>query len=175
LWKLSSKLHSHNEAIGTRIRRRYFPVACRQARVTSSTNASSSCWRRRARAPTLGRPVTGAAGGVRRRSRAPAGACAQPDHNLASLTAIVTRAPLRVALGGGGTDLLDAINKPAHRDIVNSGGGFDYVFADTKDVVAPDCEKVAVGAATGDLFESLSRPGGFFDNLFGGLAPFPGG
>jgi Ca2+-binding RTX toxin-like protein len=79
-------------------------------------------------------------------------------------------------IGGDGNDVLDVINGPPAKDIVSCGDGFDRVLADRKDVVAPDCEKVAVGqAAAGELFESLSRPGGFFDNLFGGLAPFPGG
>jgi Ca2+-binding RTX toxin-like protein len=79
-------------------------------------------------------------------------------------------------LGGDGNDVLDVINGPPARDIVSCGDGFDRVLADRKDVVAPDCEKVAVGfAAVEELFISLSRPGGFFDNLFGGLAPFPGG
>jgi Ca2+-binding RTX toxin-like protein len=76
--------------------------------------------------------------------------------------------------GGDGTDLLDAINKPANRDLVTCGGGFDYVFADTQDVVAPDCEKVAVGfAAVRELDQQLIESG-FFE-IFEGLPPFPEG
>ena len=47
--------------------------------------------------------------------------------------------------------------------------------ADTKDVVAPDCERVATGPTAGqDLFEELEESG-FAENFFGGLAPFPEG
>jgi Ca2+-binding RTX toxin-like protein len=76
--------------------------------------------------------------------------------------------------GGDGTDLLDAINKPAHRDVIKCGEGFDYVFADTQDVVAPDCEKVAVGLATVRELDQRLIESGFFDWLEG-LPPFPEG
>jgi hypothetical protein len=70
---------------------------------------------------------------------------------------------------------LDAINiKPAHRDLIKCGGGFDYVFADTKDVVAPDCEKVAVGLAAVQQLDQQLIESGFFDWLEG-LPPFPEG
>ena len=48
-------------------------------------------------------------------------------------------------LGGDGNDVFDVLNKPAGRDVVLCGSGFDRVLADRKDVVAPDCEKVFVG------------------------------
>jgi hypothetical protein len=40
--------------------------------------------------------------------------------------------------------VLDAFNKPANRDFLTCGRGFERVLADTEDVVAPECEKVAV-------------------------------
>jgi hypothetical protein len=47
------------------------------------------------------------------------------------------------------------------------------VLADTEDLVAPDCEKVAVGLeAAGKLNLQLGEAG-FFDRIFGGLAPSP--
>jgi Ca2+-binding RTX toxin-like protein len=76
--------------------------------------------------------------------------------------------------GGDGNDVFLVDNEPATRDLVTCGGGFDRVVADAKDVVAPDCEKVAVGdAAVEELFEELDE--GFFETFFGGLAPFPEG
>jgi hypothetical protein len=44
--------------------------------------------------------------------------------------------------GGGGNDVFSVDNDPAGKDVVRCGGGFDWVFADRKDVVAADCEKV---------------------------------
>ena len=46
--------------------------------------------------------------------------------------------------GGAGTDALVVWHKPAFRDIVVCGRGFDYVNADPKDVVARDCERVQI-------------------------------
>ena len=70
--------------------------------------------------------------------------------------------------------MLDIINKPATRDFVTCGSGFDRVLADTKDVVAPDCEKVDRGPTAGeDLFQQLEELG-FFE-IFEGLPPFPEG
>ena len=75
--------------------------------------------------------------------------------------------------GGDGNDVLDPFNKPAKRDLLTCGSGFDRVLADTKDVVAPDCERVAVGlAAASELNEQL-EDSGFYDRIFGGLAPSP--
>ncbi len=79
--------------------------------------------------------------------------------------------------GGEGNDVLDPFNKPPHRDYVTCGSGFDRVLADTKDVVAADCEKVAVGLAAARNLNQQLEELGFFDTIFGGLAPdpFPGG
>ena len=64
-------------------------------------------------------------------------------------------------------------NGPPARDIVTCGGGFDRVAADTKDMVAPDCERVAVGdAAVERLFERLDELG-IEGKIIAGLAPFP--
>src|SRR5215211_6064663 len=52
-----------------------------------------------------------------------------------------------IITGGDGNDVIGPFNKPAKRDVVTSGGGFDRVLADRADVVAPDCERVAVGSA----------------------------
>jgi Ca2+-binding RTX toxin-like protein len=65
---------------------------------------------------------------------------------------------------GGGNDVVGARNEPAFKDIVTCGGGFDWVFADKKDVVAPDCEKVADSASeTEEVFESI--PASFWMGL----------
>jgi hypothetical protein len=76
--------------------------------------------------------------------------------------------------GGDGSDLLDSINRPAHRDVIKCGRGFDYVFADPKDMVAPDCEKVAVGLAAVQELDQQLIESGFFQWLEG-LPPFPEG
>jgi Ca2+-binding RTX toxin-like protein len=77
-------------------------------------------------------------------------------------------------LGGSGNDVLDLINRPAGKDVVTCGGGFDRVLADRADVVAPDCERVAVGVAAAERLNQQIEESGFYDRLFGGLAPFPG-
>ena len=46
--------------------------------------------------------------------------------------------------GGPGNDAIDVMHYRSARDRVVCGGGFDRVAADSKDVVAPDCEKVVV-------------------------------
>jgi hypothetical protein len=76
--------------------------------------------------------------------------------------------------GGDGDDVFFIDNRPATRDVVTCGGGFDRVAADAKDLVAPDCEEVDTGPTAGeDLFEQLEELG-FFE-IFEGLAPFPEG
>jgi Ca2+-binding RTX toxin-like protein len=45
--------------------------------------------------------------------------------------------------GGEGNDVFDVVDKPAFRDALTCGRGFDRVIADRKDVVAPDCEKIS--------------------------------
>ena len=80
--------------------------------------------------------------------------------------------------GGDGDDVFLVYNRPATRDVVTCGGGFDRVGADTKDVVSDDCERVVVDSAAGpfahQLFQQLEESG-FFENFFGGLAPVPEG
>lgn len=44
--------------------------------------------------------------------------------------------------GGDGNDFLFTFNRPAARDIVGCGDGFDRVIADHKDLVGGDCERV---------------------------------
>lgn len=65
---------------------------------------------------------------------------------------------------GDGKDVVGAFNDPAGKDTVACGGGFDWVFADKKDAVAPNCEKVADRASE---FEQLgnSIPDSFWDGL----------
>ena len=80
-----------------------------------------------------------------------------------------------VLSAGDGENVVFVDNRTPARDIVSCGGGFDRVGADSKDVVAPDCEKVFVGAATTRFFHRLQESG-YFDNLFEEvLAPFPTG
>ena len=77
--------------------------------------------------------------------------------------------------GGDGNDVLDPFNKPAKKDVLTCGSGFDRVLADRKDVVAPDCEKVAVGLAAARELDRQIRESGFYESLSDGLAPSPVG
>ena len=87
--------------------------------------------------------------------------------------------------GGEGDDILIGDHVPAVKDIVSCGGGFDRVVADSKDVVADDCEKVLVVHGSKkevlkqeDTFYKSLPPaqGKFFDTFFDEqLAPFPNG
>ena len=80
-----------------------------------------------------------------------------------------------ILTSGDGNDVINPFNKPAKRGVVTCGGGFDRVLADAEDVVASDCEKVAVGlAATRELDQRIEESG-FYDRLLEGLAPYPGG
>jgi Ca2+-binding RTX toxin-like protein len=67
-------------------------------------------------------------------------------------------------LGGAGNDVLEVINTPAAKDVVTCGGGYDRVFADRKDVVVNDCERVVVGIGNFDAFYG-SVPQSFFEGL----------
>ncbi len=69
--------------------------------------------------------------------------------------------------------MLDPFNKPANRDFLTCGRGFDRVLADTEDVVAPDCEKVAVRLAAAKELQQQLEDSGFYDRIFEGLAPSP--
>ena len=72
--------------------------------------------------------------------------------------------------GGAGNDGVIVINRPAFKDVVTCGTGFDRVLADREDLVAPDCERVFIGLAAEERFFN-SFPGSFW----GGLPPFPEG
>jgi hypothetical protein len=68
--------------------------------------------------------------------------------------------------GGAGNDVIDVFNKPAGKDIVTCGRGFDRVLTDSKDVLTPDCERVFVGERKIEaFFESIP------ENFWEGLAP----
>jgi hypothetical protein len=74
--------------------------------------------------------------------------------------------------GGPGNDVIDVMHYRSARDRVVCGGGFDRVAADSKDVVAPDCEKVVVfrGGTLSEFWDVLDS----FDatvplNLYEGL------
>jgi hypothetical protein len=68
-----------------------------------------------------------------------------------------------VLLGGDGDDILIGDHVPAVKDIVSCGGGFDRAMADSKDVVADDCEKVLV--VHGSKKEVLKQEDTFFKSL----------
>jgi Ca2+-binding RTX toxin-like protein len=73
-------------------------------------------------------------------------------------------APNDKLIGADGKDVIDALNRPAAKDVVVCGGGFDRVSADRKDQIAPDCEKVFVGLGSQDAFFA-SIPQSFFEGL----------
>jgi len=73
--------------------------------------------------------------------------------------------PVKDTLSAGdGNDVIDVLNKPAGKDVVSCGSGFDRVLADRVDVVAPDCEKVFIGPAAVDKFYN-SIPQSFIEGL----------
>ncbi len=76
--------------------------------------------------------------------------------------------------GGPGDDAIDVMHYRSARDRVVCGGGFDRVAADSKDVVAPDCEKVVVFRG-GTFSEYIEVVQGFYasipPNFFEGLPP----
>jgi hypothetical protein len=74
--------------------------------------------------------------------------------------------------GGDGDDALIANNRPARRDIVSCGSGFDRVVADTKDRVASDCERVRRGPTSEQEIDALFVELGF-RKVDEGLAPDP--
>jgi hypothetical protein len=59
---------------------------------------------------------------------------------------------------------------PAAKDILSCGRGFDRVIADSKDVVAPDCEKVVI--VHGSEAEVLEQEEAFFESLPPAVAEF---
>jgi Ca2+-binding RTX toxin-like protein len=65
---------------------------------------------------------------------------------------------------GDGNDVVEVFTDPASKDLVSCGDGFDRVFANRKDVVAPDCERVADRVSEFEgLFESI--PQSFWEGL----------
>jgi serralysin len=66
--------------------------------------------------------------------------------------------------GGEGNDVFDILNKPAAKDVVLCGDGFDRVLADREDLVAPDCEKVFVGLGSLEEWHE-SIPQSFWEGL----------
>lgn len=65
--------------------------------------------------------------------------------------------------GGDGDDISAADNVPARRDIVSCGKDFDWVVADRKDVVGPDCERVRV--VHGSEAEVLKQEEAFYESI----------
>jgi Ca2+-binding RTX toxin-like protein len=65
---------------------------------------------------------------------------------------------------GDGNDVVAVVNRPAFKDLVTCGGGFDRVLADRKDVLADDCERVFIGFGSEDEFIA-SIPQSFLEGL----------
>ena len=65
---------------------------------------------------------------------------------------------------GDGNDVVGVFNEPAFKDIVTCGDGRDWVFADKKDMLADDCERVADRVSEfEEFFQSI--PGSFWQGL----------
>ena len=78
--------------------------------------------------------------------------------------------PVKDTLSGGeGNDVFAVDNDPAGKDVVTCGGDFDRVFADSKDVLAPDCEKV------GDRVSEFDEVGNSIPQSFWESLPYPFG
>jgi hypothetical protein len=77
--------------------------------------------------------------------------------------------------GRDGTDVFWVDNVPAAKDIIVCGGGFDWVLADRKDVVAGECERVVI--VHGSREEVFQQEEEFFQSVppsfFEGLGPIP--
>jgi Ca2+-binding RTX toxin-like protein len=75
--------------------------------------------------------------------------------------------------GGPGDDVIDVMHYRSARDLVVCGSGFDRVAADSKDVFAPDCEKVLVfrGGTLSEYFDVIDAfyletvPPSFYEGL----------
>ena len=86
---------------------------------------------------------------------------------------------LDIVSGGAGTDVIPVASlrlEATAKDIVTCGSGFDRVHADTKDVVAPDCEKVVLfrGGTRSEYFDLVDEffaevPPSFFEGLQPGV------
>jgi hypothetical protein len=78
--------------------------------------------------------------------------------------------PVKDTLSGGeGNDVFAVDNDPAGKDVLTCGSGFDRVFADTTDVLAPDCEKV------GDRISEFDEVGNSIPQSFWESLPYPFG
>ncbi len=79
------------------------------------------------------------------------------------------------AVGGDGNDVIDVSHRPAVKDVVVCGDGFDRVLADRKDTVARDCERVKI--VRGSREAVLRQVHEFFESVpesfFRGLPPNP--
>jgi len=86
---------------------------------------------------------------------------------------------LDIVSGGAGTDVIPVASlrlEATAKDIVTCGSGFDRVHADTKDVVAPDCEEVVLfrGGSASEFSDLLDEflaevPPSFFEGLQPGV------
>jgi Ca2+-binding RTX toxin-like protein len=86
---------------------------------------------------------------------------------------------LDIVSGEAGTDVIFVASlrlKAAPEDIVTCGSGFDRVLADTKDVVAPDCEEVVLfrGGSASEYHDLVDEflaevPPSFFEGLQPGV------
>jgi Ca2+-binding RTX toxin-like protein len=85
----------------------------------------------------------------------------------------VSDVALDVVSGGDGNDVLLVDNAPAAKDTATCGGGFDRVLADSKDLVASDCERVRI--VHGSREEVMQQEEEFFASIpqsfFEGLQP----
>jgi len=89
---------------------------------------------------------------------------------------------LDIVSGGTGTDVIFVASlrlKATAEDIVTCGSGFDRVHADTKDVVAPDCEKVVLfrGGSASEYLDQADEfaaevPPSFWEGLQPGVLVF---
>jgi Ca2+-binding RTX toxin-like protein len=77
--------------------------------------------------------------------------------------------------GGPGNDVIVGDHVPAFEDLIVCGPGFDWVLADSRDVVAPDCETVRI--VQGSRKQVRQQEERFFESIpqsfFEGLPPFP--
>ncbi len=63
--------------------------------------------------------------------------------------------------GGAGNDVVDTYNDPAVADLSSCGPGNDIAYADEKDIVANDCEKIVRGPEpTSDDLIAFPKPPG---------------
>src|SRR5918994_3332070 len=85
----------------------------------------------------------------------------------------VSDVALDIVSGGDGNDVLLVDNAPAAKDKATCGGGFDRVLADSKDLVASDCERVRI--VHGSREEVMQQEEEFFASIpqsfFEGLQP----